>query len=174
MESFYLKKVRELQKEKANLEKKLDISIAIKGRKVLIEGAPENEYEASIVLEAIQFGFSAKKAMSLLDENMVFRKIPIKPFTRRKNMKEVRGRIIGKEGKTKQTIEQIANCDMLINEITNEVGLIGSADEIDEATTALTNLIRGTKQANVYRFLERINAKKKSLPDDLGLKIEIK
>ena len=76
--------------------------------------------------------------------------------------------------KTKHTIEQISSCDVLINEDENSVGLIGSAEQIEEATTAITNLIRGSKQANVYRFLERMNAEKRQMDTDLGLKIKKK
>ena len=174
MESLYFKKIRELQKSKAELENKFRVKINIRGKLVTLEGSAVDEYGALIVLEAMQFGFSSKRALVLLSDDLIFRKIPIKNFTRRKNMKEVRGRIIGKEGKTKNTIEQISSCDILINEYENSVGLIGSAEQIEEATTAITNLIKGSKQANVYRFLERMNAQKKQMDTDLGLKIKEK
>lgn len=159
METLYFVKVRELKKEKDKLEKKLEVKINIEGKKVTIDGEAFKEYEAKIILEAMQFGFSAKQALSLTDEELVFRKIPMKNFTRRKNMHEVRGRVIGREGKTKRTIEDISNCEVVINE--NTIGIIGPATGIEEATTAITNLIKGTKQANVYRFLERMNTGKK-------------
>ncbi|MEK6850523.1 MAG: KH domain-containing protein [Nanoarchaeota archaeon] len=172
METLYFKKVKELQNEKERLERRLEVKINIQGKKVTIEGDSFKEYEALMILEAMQFGFSANKALTLMDEQIVFRKIPIKSFTRRKNLTEVRGRIIGKEGKTKRTIEDISGCDLAIND--GEIGIIGPAEQIEEATTAITNLIRGTKQANVYRFLERINTGKKDLSTDLGLKIKNK
>ena len=166
MDSMYFPKIRELKKEKALLEQKLGIKINIEGKKVTFEGEAFKEYEAAIVLEAIQFGFSVKKALSLTDERLAFRKIPMKKFTRRKNMQEVRSRVIGKEGKTKRTIEDISNSDVIINE--NTIGIICPADEIEESTTAITNLIKGSKQANVYRFLERMNAAKKKLDNYTG------
>ena len=172
METLYFKKVKELQNEKERLERRLEVKINIQGKKVTIEGDSFKEFEALMILEAMQFGFSANKALTLMDEQIVFRKIPIKSFTRRKNLTEVRGRIIGKEGKTKRTIEDISGCDLAIND--GEIGIIGPAEQIEEATTAITNLIRGTKQANVYRFLERINTGKKDLSTDLGLKIKNK
>lgn len=161
MEQYYFKKIRELIKEKSALEKKLNVIITINGKLVKIEGSAIDEYQAGLVIEAMQFGFSAKKALLLLNEDIIFRVIPIKMFTRRKNLKEVRGRIIGKDGKTKRTIENIAECEVEING--NEVGIICSADELEETTTAITNLIRGTKEANVYGFLEKMNANKKKL-----------
>ena len=172
MESFYFSKVRELKREKTDLEKRLKVKIDITGKKVKISGNTEDEYDASLVLEAMQFGFSAKKSLALLHNDIIFRKIPIKQHTRRKNLKEVRGRIIGAEGKTKHTVEQISGCDVVI---TNDaVGLIGPALGIEEATTAVQNLIRGSKQANVYRFLERMNKEKRKMDTDLGLKLKKK
>lgn len=173
METIIFEKTREIKKERTSLEKKLNVKITIKGNDVTIEGEPFAEYEAARLISAIQFGFSAKKALTLLEEDTIFRVINIKDFTRRKDMYEVRSRIIGKEGKTRKTVEEISGCFIIIKE-DNTLGVIGSAESIDEATTAITNLIRGSKQANVYRFLERMNATKKKQVSDLGLKIKTK
>lgn len=159
METIILEKTKELKVHKKRIEEKLGVKIIIQGRKVTIEGDPLNEYEASIILDALGLGFSAEKALLLLDENIQFKKINIKEFTRRKKIKDVRARVIGKEGKTKRTMETIADCDIVVNG--NTVGIIGPIESIDEAVTALTNLIRGSKEANVYNFMERMNTEKK-------------
>ena len=174
MESFYFNRIKELKKEIDELERKLQVVITITGKKVEIEGSAVNEYEAGIILEAMQFGFSSKKALLLLNDDIIFKKVPIRSFTRRKDMKEVRGRVIGKQGKTKSTLEEISGCDILVNEEQNQIGIIGSALEMDEATAAIEKLIRGSKQANVYRYLERMNAEKKKMDSDLGLKLKKK
>ena len=166
METLFFEKTGSIKREKAELEKELGVKITIQGRKITLEGNPMDEYEAGIILDAISFGFKVKIALTLLDEDKIFRKLPMKNFTRRKNLKEVRARVIGTEGKTRRTIENIASCDVVIND--NTVGVIGSAESIENATTALSNLIKGSKQANVYRFLERMNAQK--ITGDLGLK----
>lgn len=162
-------KTGSLRKAKAGLEKKLNVSIYIEGKKITIEGEPADEYEALIVLNAISFGFSPKKALLLTGEGIEFRKINIKDFTRRKNLQDVRARIIGAEGKTKHTIESITGCDIMIKN--NEAGIIGPAEHIRDAVTAIANLAKGTKQANVYRFLERMNVARREITD-LGLKPE--
>ena len=172
METLFFDKVRDLKKELNNLQERLNVALTLKGKQLIIEGEAYSEYEAAHVLEAVQFGFSIKKALLLLDEDNIFRSIPIKSFTRRKYLHEVRARIIGKEGKTKRALENISNCEILVREKDNQVGIIGSAINIHGATTALTNLIRGSKQANVYAFLERLNAIKKDKDKDLGLKIK--
>ncbi len=159
MEEIYFEKISELRKNLAELRKKLNIEIKLQGRKAIISGDSINEYEASLVLEAISFGFSAKKALLLKDPEMIFRKLQIKNFTKRKDLKEVRGRIIGTKGKTKKTIEEISGCHLILKN--NELGIIASTESIEEATLAITNLIKGTKQSNVYRYLERTNKIKK-------------
>ena len=159
MEEIYFEKISELRKNLAELRKKLNIEIKLQGRKAIISGDSINEYEASLGLEAISFGFSAKKALLLKDPEMIFRKLQIKNFTKRKDLKEVRGRIIGTKGKTKKTIEEISGCHLILKN--NELGIIASTESIEEATLAITNLIKGTKQSNVYRYLERTNKIKK-------------
>ncbi|MCH7568342.1 MAG: hypothetical protein IIA87_02880 [Nanoarchaeota archaeon] len=159
METFYCKNILELKREKNFLEKKLNIKIRIKGKKVLIYGDSIEEYEFSLVLDAINLGYSAKTAALLTEEDIILEKINIKDFTRRKNLEVVRGRLIGTHGRTKRTIEQISGCEIAIKD--NTVGIIGPAESIEYALTAITNLIRGTKQTNIYKYLERINAKRK-------------
>ncbi len=158
MQTIIFKNLKELKRAKNELEKKLNIKIKIKAKKVEIRGNSLEEYEASIVLDAINFGFSAKKALALKEESKIFRILNIKNFTRKKNLKEVRARIIGKEGKTKRTIENIAECNIIIKD--NEMGIIGDAESIKELITGITNLIKGTKQSNTYRYLERLNKRK--------------
>jgi len=155
METIQIESAGKIRKNKLAIEKKLDVKITVKDKKVEIKGSPVEEYEASQVLDALDFGFSLRDALKITDENVTFRKLPIKQFTRRKNLEEVRGRIIGTEGKTKRVVEEVSGCAVVLHQ--NTIGVIGPAENIEEATTALEKLIRGSKQTNVYRFLERMN-----------------
>jgi ribosomal RNA assembly protein len=159
METLFVERTTEIKREKELLESELKVRIEIQGRKITIEGPALNEYEAKIILEAIGFGFSAKTALMLKEETFIFRIIKIKDVTRKKNIELVKSRIIGTYGKTKSTIESIADCKIVVQG--NSVGIIGSAEEIEEATTAINNLIRGSKQSNVYKFLEKMNRERK-------------
>lgn len=159
MKILIFDKTIELRRNKIELEEKLNIKITTLGKKVTITGAPIDEYEASLVLDAINLGFSAKKALQLKDESKIFRVLNIKNLTRKKNLQNVRARIIGKEGKTKRTIENITNSDIVIKD--NEIGIIADAESIEDTITGISNLIRGTKEANTYRYLEKINTKRK-------------
>lgn len=168
METIFFEKISEIIKNKEEIEKKLNVKITIRGKSAIIEGDTLDEYEASLILNAISFGFSAKQALSLLNEDIAFKTIHIRDFTRRKNLEDVRSRLIGSEGKTKHTIEEITGCKIIVKE--SEIGIIAPAEKIDNTITAIINIIRGTKQANAYHFLERMNAAKKTLSTDLGLK----
>lgn len=172
METFYFDKTKEIKRCQEELEKKLNVKITVAGKKVTIDGTAIDEYEAEIVLSALGFGFSIKQALLLKNEDFIFKKINIKEFTRRKDMYEVRARAIGSEGKTKRTIESVSDSDIIING--NEIGIIAHANNIDATVTAIKNIVRGSKQANVYNYLERMNAERKKHPDDLGLKDEKK
>jgi ribosomal RNA assembly protein len=172
MEQFIFNKTGEIRKHKEELERKLKVSISITGKKVVIEGDAMDEYESSLVLDAIDLGFSAKKALQLKDPEMTFRKINIKKFSKPQRRGDVRSRIIGTEGKTKRTIENIGSCDMVVKG--NEIGIICPAETIEETTTAIINLVRGSKQSNVYAFMEKMNRERRGFSDDLGLKTKRK
>lgn len=160
METFFCKRAREIEKEKEKLERKLGVKLTIKGKKITFEGQAFEEYEASTIFEAFNFGFPLDVALTLKDEDMTFKSLSIKDFTRRVDLETVKSRLIGTQGRTRRTLENIADCHIRIQD--NEVGIIGSAAEVEYTITAITNLIRGSKQANVYRFLERINTQKKT------------
>ncbi len=159
METLIFDNTSVLRKAKNELEKRLNVEITITGRKVSFSGTAIDEYEAMFVLEAINLGFTPKKALTLKEPDIILKTFNIKNFTRRKKLTDVRGRIIGKEGQTKRTIEEISGCDIVLHD--NTLSVLGPADSIEDAFTALTNLIRGSKQANVYKFLETINTDKK-------------
>jgi len=175
METFYFEKLSELKQNMKLLQTKLEAKLILKGKQVTIEGEALQEYTASRVLEAMQFGFSAKNALLLIEPETSFQKINIKHATRRKNRYDVRARIIGKEGKTKRTIESVSGCAVIING--NEIGLLGPAEVMDDAVLAVQRLVKGSKEANVYNYLERRNTQRKKLLNetlDLGLKIKEK
>ena len=171
MKTCYLKDKsapRKIVQNKRILEQKLKVKISIKGKKLDFTGNEVDEFVSDRVFDAIDFGFSVNDALLLCEEDMLFEKMHIRDFTRRKNLEEVRGRIVGTKGKTIRTLANLSGC--LIQLRGNELGIIGPSEDIDEAMQALENLIRGSKQTNVYSFLEKQNQNKKKLPDDLGLK----
>lgn len=160
MQTIHFPRLLEIKRNKTELEKKLNVKIIIQGHKITIKGDILDEFEASKVLDAINFGFSAKQAISLKDDSMALKIINIKDFTKKKNLQIVRARLIGRKGRTKRTIENLTDCKIVIKD--NEVGIIGDIESVEEIITAMGGLIRGTKQSNTYRYLEKMNKRKRS------------
>lgn len=165
MKKILSEKLPRILKAKKKLEKELNIKISNRGKEVYIKGSPEEEYTAEKVIEAINFGFSIPTAISIKEENLTFEIINIKEHTRSKNLERVRGRIIGKAGKALQTLSNLTNCYFELKD--NEVGIVGSPEDMESATEAIMLLARGSKHGNVYGHLER-NRSKPII--DLGLK----
>lgn len=161
MEIFYIKKIQEVKKNLKELKEKLKIKIEISKNNATIEGNTIDEFDASRVFKAIAFGFSIKKALVLKNEDYLFRIIKIKDHTRR-NLTDIKSRLIGKKGKTKRVLSDTSGCEIIVSEA--EVGIIGFTEDVQNVETAIINLIGGSKQTNMYRFLEKQNKIKKKTP----------
>jgi rRNA processing protein Krr1/Pno1 len=82
MQTFYINKISEVIKNKSEIERKLGIKLLISGKQVTIDSQDGmQEYEASSVMEALQFGFSTARALLLTDPEVIFRVLRIKDFT---------------------------------------------------------------------------------------------
>lgn len=165
MKLILSEKTSRILQNKNLLESRLNVKITNRGKEVFISGTPEDEYLAEKVIDAINFGFPLSDALQILDEEFLFEIINIKDYTKRKDLIRVKARIIGTKGKTFQTLCQLTKCCFELKD--NEVGIIGSAECIKNAQDAITSIIKGSKQANVYAKLE------KNQPEpiiDLGLK----
>ncbi len=165
MKTIYSEKLPRILKNKRRLEKELDIKITNKGKDVSIQGKPEDEYIAEKVIEALNFGFPFSDALLIKEEDNMLEIINIKDHTKRNDLKRVRARIIGTQGKTLKTLCKLTKCCFELKD--NEVGIIGNPEYIENAQEAIIHLIKGSKQANVYKFLES-NQPQPIL--DLGLK----
>lgn len=165
MKKIISDKLPRIIKNKKKLETKLNIKISNKGKEVFIEGKPEDEFIAEKVIDALNFGFPFQIAMLIKEEDFLFEILNIKDYTKRNDLERVRARIIGKKGKTLNTLNQLTGCFFERKE--NEVGIIGPAESIQNAQNGVISIIQGAKQSNVYKFLEKNKAEPIA---DLGLK----
>ena len=165
MKTIIVDEISKITGIKSKLEKLLKIKISIKKEEVSIEGIPDDEYFAEQVIEAIDFGFPLSVAILIKTEDFTFEVLNIKNYTHRKDLESIRARIIGTGGGTFRTLSDLTECHFQIKN--NEVGIIGAPEYIKNASDAIISIIRGSKQANVYAFLE-----KHKIPPvlDLGLK----
>jgi ribosomal RNA assembly protein len=161
MEKLYMKNARKVIQNKKQIENILKVKLEIKAGIVTIEGAAEKELIALSALEAIDLGFTLPLALELRLDDFAFEKIPIKNIiSRKRDLSQVRARIIGTKRRALDQIEYLTGCDIVLHE--NIVAIIGRTDDVKQAAYALRKLIAGSKHANVYAYLEEQNARQKA------------
>jgi ribosomal RNA assembly protein len=152
-EQIYSNNTRKIIQNKKLIEKEFSVKLNVKEDIVTIEGRAEEEYSCLQAIKAINLGFSVNKAVLLKDENFIFREIPIKPIAKRKDLSQVRGRVIGENRKSLDTIESLTDTFICLHD--NKVGIIGSLENVEKAVYVLKRIIAGSKHANMYAWLEK-------------------
>ena len=170
MEEIYVENIAEVLRNKRRIEREMQIQIKNKGKIIFVNGKAENEFIAIKILEAVNLGFSLHEALKLKEDNILLHIINIKDITKRHDLERVRGRIIGTRGKTLQTLKNLTDCSFSLS--FNQVGIIGDVEEIKDAIDALTLIIQGSKQGNVYGRLEKQRKKKRLKNRNLGIKLK--
>jgi len=165
VKKLIIDKLPRITKNRKKLEKELKVKITNRGKEVYIDGKAEQEYLAEKVIEALNFGFPYATALLLKNPDFTFEKVNIKEYTKSNNLKNVRGRIIGREGRALKTLSSLTECFFEIKE--NEVGIIGDIEKMKSSQEAITLLAQGSKHGSVYSHLER---QKEKPIYDLGLK----
>ena len=159
MQETYSEFIRKILQNKRKLETELKVKITNKGRLVFVDGEPNKEYKAMQVIDAINLGFSVGRALLLKQEGIILQTVNIKDVTKRFSLETIKGRIIGKRGKTLKTLNNLTDCAISLHN--SKVGIIGNAEEIEEAVQAITSIIQGSKQGHVYGHAEREIKKKR-------------
>jgi len=151
------------------IENKIKIKIGFGKESVSVKGSELNEYLVEKVVQAVDFGFNVDDALLLLNDDFVLEFIEVKEHTRRKNLKDVRARIIGTGGKARKTIENLTGSEIVIQG--NTVGVIVDSGHLDAVVQGIESLIQGAKHGNVFAYLEKQNVSRRKFgKDDLGLK----
>lgn len=150
------------------LEEKINIKFIVNNNVIKIKGNELNEFLTEQIIIAIDFGFDLDDALLLLNQDFLLKFIDIKEHTKRHNLKDVRARVIGRNGKAKKTIEYLTGSVIVIKE--NKVGVIVDNSHLDTTTQAITSLIQGSKHSNIFSYLEKQNKNKGFFEEDLGLK----
>lgn len=147
---------------KAYIEKKLNVKLNIDSEGsisiVLLEDAPDPSMllKAKDVVTAIGRGFSPETAFRLIrNEDDIFDMVDLRLIFGRSesDMKRIKGRIIGTEGKTRRLIEELSEADVVVYGHT--VAIIGSFEQADIARNAVQMIIEGCQHHSVYKYLQR-------------------
>ena len=150
-------------KVKQKIEEKLMVELQIESESggvtiVLSERTndPSLLFRAKDVVTAIGRGFSPEHAFRLLrNEDDIFDFIDFRVIFGRSesDIKRVKGRIIGANGKTRKLIEELTDASVVIYGHT--VGFIGTFEQVDVARNAVQMLIDGSQHHTVYKYLQR-------------------
>jgi ribosomal RNA assembly protein len=148
---------------KAVIEKKLSVSLQVDSEdgnvQITLPAAAEDPtvlFRAKEVVTAIGRGFAPNHAFRLLDDDeIVFEVIDLRETVGRSqsDLKRLKGRVIGKEGKTRRIIEELSGANLSVYGHT--ISIIGYPDQAAIAREAVTMLIRGSLHGTVYRFLHK-------------------
>ena len=150
-------------KVKRHIEKQLRVKLEVEsdsgGVTALLDqeaNDPSLLFRAKDVVTAIGRGFAPDRALRLIrDEDTIFDMLDLREIFGRKesDIRRVKGRIIGMNGKTRRLIEELTDADVVVYGHT--VGIIGTFDQANIARNAVQMLIDGSMHHTVYRFLQR-------------------
>jgi len=117
---------------------------------------PSTLFRAKDVVTALGRGFSPEHAFRLVrDEDSVLELVDLRAVFGKSeaDLKRVKGRIIGMNGKTRKIIEELTGASIAVYGHT--VGIIGTLDQVEVAREAVGMLVKGSMHSTVYRFLHR-------------------
>ncbi len=152
---------------KREIEKKTNTVLTIDSE----EGVVRIEGEDAVlvlrtaeIVRAVNRGFSPERAYLLLeDEDMLLDIIDLSGIcTTTKQLERIRGRIIGKNGRSREQIESMTGA--AISVLGKTIGIIGLPDQIRVARTAIDMLLEGLPHESVYAFLDK---KRKEAKQDI-------
>ncbi|AHF80057.1 KH domain-containing protein [Thermococcus paralvinellae] len=113
-------------------------------------------WKARDVVMAIGRGFSPERAFRLFNEGEVLEIINLSDIiigNEKNALPRIRGRIIGRKGRTREIIEEMSGASVSVYGKT--VAIIGNPIQVEIAKTAIEKLAKGSPHGTVYKYLER-------------------
>jgi ribosomal RNA assembly protein len=125
-----------------------------------IEISGEDSYailQAKQVLEAIDCGFRYEEAKKIITQDYVLDLVDLKELKLQwYHNKRILGRVIGRKGLAKETIERLTGAKIVVNEENLKIGILGYSDDVYYAKEAVLEIVRGTPHGRVFKRLEKI------------------
>ncbi|HID16681.1 TPA: RNA-processing protein [Candidatus Bathyarchaeota archaeon] len=144
---------------KGKIEKTLKVTLKVDGESGLVkiepgEGADAlSTLKARDVVNAIARGFSPEKAFKLFNEDAMLEILDLRDIIGRSEnaLERLKGRVIGKDGKTRRLIEELTGA--YVSVYGHTIAIIGNYDSLSIAREAVDMLLKGRQHSTVYRFL---------------------
>ncbi len=134
------------------LKKFSDVKVDLQEDVVLEGKDPILVMRVKFVFQAFGRGFDFDTALSLLDEDFSLDLIDISFYTKsRDRMAELRGRVIGTEGKIKNIIEKKTETNIAVYGKT--VSIIGRFENVQRARSVIEMILSGKKHGTALKFL---------------------
>jgi ribosomal RNA assembly protein len=149
-------------KVKQHIENRLNVKLDIDSEGSVTVTLSEIAKDPSLLLRAkdivtaIGRGFPPETAFRLIrNEDDIFDIVDLRLIFGRSesDIKRIKGRIIGADGKTRKLIEELTEADVVVYGHT--VGIIGSFEQADSARNAVQMIIDGCQHHTVYKYLQR-------------------
>jgi ribosomal RNA assembly protein len=152
---------------KKELEERTGVKIEVDSEtgevKIVSYEDPAEVLRAINVIRAIGRGFSPERAFRLLEDDLISLDIiDLSEFARnKKDLERMKGRIIGRGGRTREIFEELTGT--LISIYGKTVAIIGYPEQIQAVRKAIMMLVDGAPHGAVYAYLEKIRRELKDL-----------
>ncbi len=111
-------------------------------------------YTVREIITAVGRGFNPDVAMQLLKPDYAFEQLNLADKASTKNhLIRIKGRVIGSNGKARELIEELTDCRISV--FGKTISIIGRVESANICRKAIESLIKGSRHAAVYKFLEK-------------------
>jgi ribosomal RNA assembly protein len=150
--------IGEKGEKKRELEETLNVRIDVdsdEGDVVLTGKDAISLFTGREVIKAIARGFNPDIARLLLKTDYLLEIVNVAEYAKTKDqMIRLKGRVIGEGGKSRSTIEELAEVHMVVYGKT--IAIIGQTENVTAAKRAVDTLLTGAPHSTVFRLLEKL------------------
>lgn len=113
------------------------------------------------LIRAIGRGMSPQRAIQLLDDDVHLRMYDIREWVGRQpnQIKRMRGRLIGRNGRIRELIEELSGVEIVVYRST--ILVIGDIESLAVGSAAIERLLGGAEHGTVLKFLEKEKRRQK-------------
>jgi len=147
-------------KKKIEEETHIQIDVDSKEGEVRVSGEDALAlFTSKNIIKAIARGYNPDIALTLLKQDYILELLEVSNYTKPSQIDRVKGRVIGKDGKTRQLIEELT--ETYISVYGKTIGIIGEVNNVTICKRAVESLLSGSTHAAVYKWLEKRRRKLK-------------